>query len=47
MKPLPHHYDVHLSDFRHCNAALQKSFTVVYWDQRGAGKSFDSRERLD
>ena len=27
--------------FRRCNAPLERSFTVVHWDQCGTGKSFD------
>jgi pimeloyl-ACP methyl ester carboxylesterase len=27
--------------FRHLNARLEKTFTAIYWDPRGAGKSYD------
>jgi pimeloyl-ACP methyl ester carboxylesterase/membrane protease YdiL (CAAX protease family) len=27
--------------FRHCNATLERHFTIVHWDQRGTCKSFD------
>jgi pimeloyl-ACP methyl ester carboxylesterase len=30
------------SFFRWFNASLEQAFTVVYWDQRGTGRSFDS-----
>jgi len=29
--------------FRHFNAPLEKAFTAVYWEQRGSGKSFESK----
>ena len=33
--------------FRHFNSALEKSFTCVYWDQRGTDKSFDREIPLE
>jgi pimeloyl-ACP methyl ester carboxylesterase len=29
--------------FRRFNAPLERAFTLVYWDQRGSGKSFDNK----
>src|SRR5581483_11501193 len=29
--------------FRYFNGELEKNFIVAYWDQRGAGRSFDAR----
>jgi pimeloyl-ACP methyl ester carboxylesterase len=28
--------------FRHYNAELERHFLVIYWEQRGAGQSYDS-----
>jgi proline iminopeptidase len=29
--------------FRYFNSELEKHFVVAYWDQRGAGRSFDTK----
>lgn len=33
--------------FRYYNRELENDFVVAYWDQRGAGRSFDSRENTE
>lgn len=33
--------------FRYYNSELEKQFVVAYWDQRGAGRSFDPDARTD